>query len=465
MYKLEFTLKQHTPLIHFQHEQEGATLRATEVKPKLDKFIIEKQGGWKEIPTGWRIGKENAQHEALDYRLRIIVPSNVNLMWFPEDNKIPLTFPCFFATMGDENKDKYKLCCSDTPIKLEINALNDDLREEILKNICSFFMTHTFGTRQSKGFGFFYPQKESLAFHDTDYYQTPTSTYSFSIDLNQNDNFWEIKRCVFESIDLFYRLLRSGLNRKKGARFISKTINGRNEQISNRGTNYYCKPVIFQYLRSKSTQWDKKTIKSFFFDQDYYKRKKLDRRERELLDNNGIKAWYILERGLPQQKLVHQGSDLLHFSSPEPHFLWRDLFGLSTEESWRSYSMNIGKTHGKKVEQEWCPKGNNDPDKIARFRSPIQFIPYFSDDKKSCSVLFFCNEIPKEYRAATFIVTDGTSSLPLKIGDMNSIEPIIDWLLIPGNFELGNNWVGDTDECMEYTKLNQVLKTLKRSQS
>jgi len=36
MYKLEFTLKQHTPIIHFQHDQDGATLRATEVKPKLD---------------------------------------------------------------------------------------------------------------------------------------------------------------------------------------------------------------------------------------------------------------------------------------------------------------------------------------------------------------------------------------------------------------------------------------------
>ena len=40
MYKLEFTLKEHTPIIHFQHDQDGATLRATEVKPKLDRFII-----------------------------------------------------------------------------------------------------------------------------------------------------------------------------------------------------------------------------------------------------------------------------------------------------------------------------------------------------------------------------------------------------------------------------------------
>ena len=36
MKTLKVTLKQHTPLIHFQHEQYGATLRASEVKPKLD---------------------------------------------------------------------------------------------------------------------------------------------------------------------------------------------------------------------------------------------------------------------------------------------------------------------------------------------------------------------------------------------------------------------------------------------
>ena len=43
-FKLEFKLKQHTPLIHFQHDQSGATLRATELKPKLDKFVLMKIG-------------------------------------------------------------------------------------------------------------------------------------------------------------------------------------------------------------------------------------------------------------------------------------------------------------------------------------------------------------------------------------------------------------------------------------
>ena len=44
MNRLEIKLKQHTPLIHFQHDQEGATLRASEVKPKLDRFVLTRLG-------------------------------------------------------------------------------------------------------------------------------------------------------------------------------------------------------------------------------------------------------------------------------------------------------------------------------------------------------------------------------------------------------------------------------------
>lgn len=81
MYKLEVKLKQHTPLIHFQWEQEGATLRASEVKPKLDRFVLEKlgkeAGGSKEDcykrgldiakNKGWLIGES----KALDYKMKI----------------------------------------------------------------------------------------------------------------------------------------------------------------------------------------------------------------------------------------------------------------------------------------------------------------------------------------------------------------------------------------------------------
>lgn len=35
MNQLTAILKQHTPMIHFQHNESGATLRASEVKPLL----------------------------------------------------------------------------------------------------------------------------------------------------------------------------------------------------------------------------------------------------------------------------------------------------------------------------------------------------------------------------------------------------------------------------------------------
>lgn len=53
MHKLEFELKQHTPIIHFQARDIGATLRASEVKPKLDRFILTE------------IGKKHAQDPTL----------------------------------------------------------------------------------------------------------------------------------------------------------------------------------------------------------------------------------------------------------------------------------------------------------------------------------------------------------------------------------------------------------------
>lgn len=40
-YHITFNLEQHSPLIHFQHAQSEACLRASEVKPKLDAFIRE----------------------------------------------------------------------------------------------------------------------------------------------------------------------------------------------------------------------------------------------------------------------------------------------------------------------------------------------------------------------------------------------------------------------------------------
>ena len=63
-YKVEFTLKQHTPIIHFQSEQMGATLRATELKPKFDRFLLETQ---QDLP----FRKNSSGKLSLNYKVKI----------------------------------------------------------------------------------------------------------------------------------------------------------------------------------------------------------------------------------------------------------------------------------------------------------------------------------------------------------------------------------------------------------
>ena len=67
-FSLNYTLKAQSPMIHFQAQQQGATLRATEVKPKLDKFIIQKLGA-ENIPQDWFIPNT----KAFNYKLLALV--------------------------------------------------------------------------------------------------------------------------------------------------------------------------------------------------------------------------------------------------------------------------------------------------------------------------------------------------------------------------------------------------------
>ena len=84
MAELKVQLKQHTPIIHFQHDQEGATLRASELKPKLDKYLIEKFEKENIDYKKWLIGK--GEHQALNYKVKIITDGNFSY-YFPFASK------------------------------------------------------------------------------------------------------------------------------------------------------------------------------------------------------------------------------------------------------------------------------------------------------------------------------------------------------------------------------------------
>ena len=144
-FKLEFKLKQHTPLIHFQHDQSGATLRATELKPKLDKFLIKHVfkndfQKYKHFLVGYD-GKQKkpSDKDAFDYKVKI----------FP--NGLPaITKPNKFLYFAKEHK-----MVSYESLTLIITSFHNAFLTEINKKLGDFLLITNFGTRSSKGYGSF----------------------------------------------------------------------------------------------------------------------------------------------------------------------------------------------------------------------------------------------------------------------------------------------------------------------
>lgn len=226
MKTLTVELKQHTPLIHFQHDQYGATLRASEVKPKLDRFILTKLGNG-DYKKGcdiakdkkWFVGK--GEHPALDYKMKIKVNKNdyvnisLNLKTNREGKYTTEDFPLLLANMGgrdlvDEllNFSMYK------NVYLDIFSIKDDLYKEIKEYVPYFFANTNFGQRSNKGFGSFTVTLmkdedciiEVNSLGTKPYYISKSTLYmDFAID---NMYSFVVQKNLFKIIDTFWSKLR-----------------------------------------------------------------------------------------------------------------------------------------------------------------------------------------------------------------------------------------------------------------
>lgn len=212
MYELELTLKQHTPIIHFQHEQEGATLRATEVKPKLDRFIIEQLGGIQKVRIMHKDWFVSDNHDALNYKLWILPVGNlkysdlVGIDTEIRDGRLSFkrgkdgSFPAFFGNMMKPqeyniNKSVKKFSFYDQ-LRLKILCSDDELSKTIKDNASAFFFKNNFGTRQSKGFGSFSVENDLLS------YSIPFLKFDKNATLND----------VFTVVNYYHQRLKSGVN-------------------------------------------------------------------------------------------------------------------------------------------------------------------------------------------------------------------------------------------------------------
>ncbi|MFK7905278.1 MAG: hypothetical protein AB8B69_09145, partial [Chitinophagales bacterium] len=175
-FTIKFKLKQHTPLIHFQHEQEGAGIRATELKPKLDRFLIQEVfkhqfDHYKHLLVGFngiKSQKDFDKKEAFDYKVRISCQSKrvEEIEQKSTNNRGKWTqHPLFFGNMGVEGTEERKCFVWCEGVEIEFFSLKKELLETLSKRFAYFIATQNFGTRQTKGFGSFYIDSEDEENH------------------------------------------------------------------------------------------------------------------------------------------------------------------------------------------------------------------------------------------------------------------------------------------------------------
>ncbi|MBM7687175.1 hypothetical protein [Defluviitalea raffinosedens] len=244
MAKYIVQLKQFTPMIHFQSEQLGATLRATELKPKLDKFLIryafnEDFEQYNKFLIGYKDGMQEKQFQdkkALNYKVHIrtnakkIEPINLDFLLYKN---------LYLGNKGKKENKTYAVF-SHADIEIEFFSFYAELIDIIKENIASFFALNNFGARQNKGFGSFYINNNNQFLDNI----KKLKNQFLYIRYNKYD-FKE----MMKDIHIIYLLMKTGINFPESQKFESS----------------YHKSFLFQYMLNKNIGNEKKFIKEKFF--------------------------------------------------------------------------------------------------------------------------------------------------------------------------------------------------------
>ena len=221
--KLELGLKCHAPIIHFQPSTnaKGATLRASEVKPKFDKYL------WTKEP------EELATYELLPYKMKFIAKNKEVIDENKKDEDVDI--PLYYA------KDQKRMVITNP--KIVITCFDPILQKLIVKHIKNFFIVTNFGAAQGKGYGSFtidsekndQVEQENIEKILMEEFGLKTL---YKIDCNKLvgklAKFEAIKK-IFRIIENFYKIIKGGINHKeyiKGFLFIHMNEKGiKNEKV------------------------------------------------------------------------------------------------------------------------------------------------------------------------------------------------------------------------------------------
>lgn len=400
MKTLKITLKQHTPLIHFQHTEFGATLRASEVKPKLDRFIIEKLGGGsyenvkgdvkKKYPLLF-IPKDDVF--ALDYKLAIHPngkPLPIKIRTAKKGNleldKLE-TFPLVLSNMKKNLKESINFVQYET-VDITLITRSDLLYLTLKDSVECFFASTNFGQRQNKGFGSFTvlyiqePGKEKVCKEWTDKSANelmPHNTQYFSYkNVHDEKDKYSINKEVFEVIDYYWKLLKSGINYTK--RYVKLNDDKRTVTIIRKKGETYKKAFLWKYLKDNGVTWEKRKIKE------------------GLLENNGRNQFRILTSAKAEGDSEQKENNLpyffarAHLGCPISGITYKVMLGKprmnksgELERDRNGNPIELSRNYDIAIESRINGKRNDD---ISRIPSPIIFKPIICKNIVKVYILF-----------------------------------------------------------------------------
>lgn len=232
--KLELDLKCHAPIIHFQPSTnaKGATLRASEVKPKFDKYL------WTKEP------EELATYELLPYKMKFIEKKKEVIDEKVADEYVDI--PLYYA------KDQKRMVITNP--RIVITCFDPILQKLIVKHIKNFFIVTNFGAAQGKGYGNFtidsekndQVEQENIEKILMEEFGLKTL---YKIDCNKLvgklAKFEAIKK-IFRIIENFYKIIKGGINHKE-----------------------YIKGFLFIHMNEKGIKNEKAVLKTEIIDHPY----------------------------------------------------------------------------------------------------------------------------------------------------------------------------------------------------
>ena len=176
MGKLTLRLKAQSPMIHFQARETGATVRASEVKPKLDRFLLRKlKESGVEPDKGMMLeSNDGSPSKAFRYKMQIYCETPPQVVVINNDYQLTRNnpgyqrvaqYPIYYANSGNHDPEEQILGVISDPT-VSIYCFHDRLRELISQYLEEFFLVTNFGTMQDKGFGSFAPENYTLLTSD-----------------------------------------------------------------------------------------------------------------------------------------------------------------------------------------------------------------------------------------------------------------------------------------------------------